>query len=95
MPTADKLKLNKSGDRIDGEGHLVDAAGLTCAERQMTKHNKPAAPVCDWKVAKITKSGPVTGTVKARDSSEAWAVFCDKLQSWPSRHAVEATIVAA
>ncbi len=72
-----------------------DSFNLSPAQRQMTKNAGRAAEFRDWNVTKFTKDGPQTETVSARDESEAWAVFCDLLKSWPSRHAVEATVVAA
>ena len=69
-----------------------DSFNKTAAERQMKKNARPVREARMYRVTKTTRDGPVTRDVKAHDESEAWAVFCDLLRSWPSRHAVDAVV---
>ncbi len=69
-----------------------DSFGPTAAERQMKKNARPVREARMYRVTKTTLDGPVTAEVKAHDESEAWAMFCDQLRSWPSRHAVDAVV---
>lgn len=66
---------------------------LTSAQRQMKKHANPERPMRLFRVSKTTPDGEVSVEIKALDGAEAWAKLCDAMESWPSRHAVDAKVV--
>jgi len=43
---------------------------------------EPSSPLFKYRVS----WGMYTKDVKAKDSNEAWALFCDKIKEWPSPH---------